>query len=83
VCEKRKRREMETKKKSRRRNSSSLSLDSRDSPDDPLHPSLAHSMSHMSPTMQIPKFTRKKFELATKEPLNPIKQDEKKGQVRK
>ena len=25
---------------------------------------------------------RKKFEIATKEPLNPIKQDEKKGQLR-
>jgi len=31
---------------------------------------------------EIPKWTRKKFELATKEPLNPIKQDEKKGQLR-
>jgi len=31
---------------------------------------------------EIPKYTRKKFELATKEPLNPIKQDEKKGQLR-
>jgi len=31
---------------------------------------------------EIPKFTRKKFEIATKEPMNPIKQDEKKGQLR-
>jgi len=31
---------------------------------------------------EIPKWTRKKFELATKEALNPIKQDEKKGQLR-
>jgi len=31
---------------------------------------------------EIPKWTRKKFEIATKEPLNPIKQDEKKGQLR-
>lgn len=31
---------------------------------------------------EIPKFTRKKFELATKEANNPIKQDEKKGQLR-
>ena len=30
---------------------------------------------------EIPKWTRKKFELATKEALNPIKQDEKKGEV--
>lgn len=31
---------------------------------------------------EIPKYTRKKFEIATKEPMNPIKQDEKKGQLR-
>jgi len=31
---------------------------------------------------EIPKWTRKKYELATKEALNPIKQDEKKGQLR-
>jgi inorganic pyrophosphatase len=31
---------------------------------------------------EIPKWTRKKFEIATKEPLNPIKQDEKKGELR-
>jgi len=31
---------------------------------------------------EIPKWTRKKFELATKEALNPIKQDEKKGELR-
>ena len=30
---------------------------------------------------EIPKWTRKKFELATKEAHNPIKQDEKKGEV--
>jgi len=31
---------------------------------------------------EIPKWTRKKFEIATKEALNPIKQDEKKGELR-
>ena len=31
---------------------------------------------------EIPKWTRKKFEIATNEPLNPIKQDEKKGELR-
>lgn len=31
---------------------------------------------------EIPKFTRKKFEIATDEPANPIKQDTKKGQLR-
>jgi inorganic pyrophosphatase len=31
---------------------------------------------------EIPKWTRKKYEIATKEALNPIKQDEKKGQLR-
>lgn len=31
---------------------------------------------------EIPKCTRKKFEIATKEELNPIKQDEKKGTLR-
>lgn len=31
---------------------------------------------------QIPKFSRKKYEIATKEAGNPIKQDEKKGKLR-
>jgi inorganic pyrophosphatase len=31
---------------------------------------------------EIPKWTNKKYEIATKEPGNPIKQDEKKGQLR-
>ena len=31
---------------------------------------------------EIPKWTRKKYEIATKEPANPIKQDEKKGKLR-
>jgi inorganic pyrophosphatase len=31
---------------------------------------------------EIPKFTRKKYEIATDEPGNPIKQDEKKGTLR-
>jgi inorganic pyrophosphatase len=31
---------------------------------------------------EIPKFSRKKFEIATDEVGNPIKQDEKKGQLR-
>ena len=31
---------------------------------------------------EIPKWTRAKFEIATKEPGNPIKQDEKKGVLR-
>ena len=31
---------------------------------------------------EIPKWTRKKYEIATKEPFNPIKQDEKKGELR-
>lgn len=31
---------------------------------------------------EIPKWTRKKYEIATTEPANPIKQDEKKGKLR-
>ena len=47
---------------------------------DPSNPS--HHTDYLNFVCEIPKFTRKKFEIATDEIGNPIKQDEKKGVLR-
>ena len=39
-------------------------------------------MGHLNFICEIPRCSRKKFEIATKEAGNPIKQDEKKGVLR-
>jgi len=49
----------------------------------PPPPPIYLSLPNPNPTNNhSPKFTRRKFEVATKEPGNPIKQDEKNGKPR-
>lgn len=47
-----------------------------------IDPNTQKETPYMNFVCEIPKFTRKKFEIATDEVGNPIKQDEKKGKLR-
>jgi len=50
--------------------------------DIPLYPPGGAGRGEVNMVVEIPKFSRAKFEIATGEPLNPIKQDTKKGRLR-
>ncbi|XP_062851290.1 inorganic pyrophosphatase [Trichomycterus rosablanca] len=48
--------------------------------DIPMHADKAKNIFHM--VVEVPRWTNAKMEIATKDPLNPIKQDVKKGKLR-